>query len=273
MSHRCLAIWLFLAVFLTLPRISAAQALTPPGPPKLPRIYVDVNLLGYADPLGDSKTFEGYALKFGEVATFKATYPEPSHSGGYPAYVGGGYMFSRGVGLGVSYNRMSRESVVDLSATVPDPNFFNALATGTGTTGTALSRHESAIHISLAVVPVRSRRVEFRMMGGPSFFTLKGDMVREVEYEQAFNSLVPQNAIAINGVSSREASGSAIGYHVGADFTYFVHPVVGIAGGVRYGQATVAVDTEPLSNIRQEFLVGSTTAFLGLRFRLGRADR
>jgi len=31
------------------------------------------------------------------------------------------------------------------------------------------------------------------------------------------------------------------------------------------------VDTEPLSNLRQEFLVGSTTAFLGLRFRLGRA--
>ena len=166
---------------------------------KLPRVYVDVNLLGYADPLGESKTFENYALKFGEVATFKATYPEPSHSGLYPAYVGGGFMLSRSVGLGVSYSRMSRESVVDLSATVPDPAFFNALATATGTTGTALSRKESAIHISLAVVPVRSRRLEFRMMGGPSFFTLKGDMVREVEYEQTFNSLAPQNAITING--------------------------------------------------------------------------
>jgi hypothetical protein len=108
-------------------------------------------------------------------------------------------------------------------------------------------------------------------MGGPSFFTLKGDMVREVEYEQTFNSLAPQNAITINGMSSGEASGTSLGYHVGADFTYFVHRLVGIAGGVRYGRATVAVETEPLSNIRQEFLVGSTTAFLGLRFRLGRA--
>ena len=262
---------ILVAVLLTVPRISAAQAPTPPGPPQLPRVYVDVNLFGYADPLGKSKTFETYALTSGEVATFKATYPEPSRSGGYPAYVGGGFMLSRSVGLGVSYSRMSRDSAVDLSATVPDPAFFNALATGTGTTGTALSRKESAIHISLAVVPVRSRRVEFRMMGGPSFFTLKGDMVREVEYEQTFNSLAPQNAITINGISSREASGSAIGFHVGADFTYFVHRFVGVAGGVRYGQATVAVETEPLSNIRQEFLVGSTTAFLGLRFRLGRA--
>jgi hypothetical protein len=47
--------------------------------------------------------------------------------------------------------------------------------------------------------------------------------------------------------------------------------LVGVAGGVRYGRATVAVETEPLSNIRQEFLVGSATVFLGLRVRLGRA--
>jgi len=262
---------ILVAVVLSAPRISAAQALTPPGQPPPPRIYVDVNLLGYADPLGDAKTFENHALKFGEVATFKATYPEPSHSGQFPAYVGGGFLLTRFVGVGLSYSRMSRESVVNLSATVPDPGFFNALATATGTTGTALSRSESAIHLSLAVVLVRSRRVEFRMMGGPSFFTLKGDMVREVEYEQTFDSLAPRNAITISGVSNGEASGSAVGYHVGADVTYFVHRLVGIAGGVRYGQATVAVKTEPLSNIRQEFLVGSTTAFLGLRFRLGPA--
>src|SRR6187455_264421 len=120
-------IGVLVAVLLAVPRISAAQVPAPNAArPELPRLYVDVNLLGYADPLGDSKTFENYALKFGEVATFKATYPEPSHSGWYPAYVGGGFMLSRSVGLGVSYSRMSRDSVVDLSATVPDPNSFNA---------------------------------------------------------------------------------------------------------------------------------------------------
>ena len=271
---------ILVSAFLTVPQISAAQALTPPGQPTLPRIYLDVNFFGYADPLGEAKTFENYALKAGEVATFKATYPEPSRSGLFPAYVGGGFMLSRFVGIGVSYSRMSRESVVDLSATVPDPAFFNALATGTGTTGTALSRKESAVHISLAFVPVRSSRLELRLMGGPSFFTLKGDMVREIEYEQAFNSLAPEdasaiigipNAIAIHGMSSGEISGNSFGYHVGADFTYFVHRLVGVAGGLRYGRATVAVETEPLSNLRQEFLVGSTTLFLGLRVRIGRA--
>jgi len=262
---------ILVALLLTVARISAAQAQTPPGPPQLPRIYMDVNLLGYVSPLGDSKTFENYALAFGEVATFKATYPEPSRSGLFPPYVGGGFMLSRSVGMGVSYSRMSKESVVDLSATVPDPAFFNALATGTGTTGTAVSRKESAIHISLALVPVRSSRVELRLMGGPSFFTLKGDMVREVNYEQTFNDLAPQNPITVNGFSTGETSGTSFGYHVGADFTYFVHRLVGVAGGVRYGRATVAVETEPLSSIRQEFLVGSTTVFLGLRFRFGRA--
>ena len=232
---------------------------------------MDVNLLGYVDPLGESKTFENYALKSGEVATFKASYPKPSSSGLFPAYVGGGFMLSRSVGIGVSYSRMSRESVVDLSAAVPHPTFLNALATDTGTTGTAVTRKESAIHISFAVVPVRSSRLEFRMMGGPSFFTLNGDMVREVTYEQTFDRLAPQNAITINWISSGEARGSAIGFHVGVDFTYFVHRFVGIAGGVRYGSATVEVETEPLSNLSQKFLVGSTTMFLGLRVRLGRA--
>ena len=107
-------------------------------------------------------------------------------------------------------------------------------------------------------------------MGGPSFFTLKGDMVSEVGYEQTFNSLAPQNVVTIRGMSSREASGSAIGFHVGADVTYFVHRFVGFAGGVRFGEALVEA-IEPLSGLTQQFRVGSTTTFLGLRFRLGRA--
>src|SRR6187549_3262757 len=88
------------ALLLTLPRISAAQVSPTTGaPPNLPRIYMDVNLLGYADPLGEAKTFENYALKFGEVATFKASYPTPSQSAVFPAYVGGGYMLSRSIGV------------------------------------------------------------------------------------------------------------------------------------------------------------------------------
>lgn len=257
-------------VLLSVPRISAAQAPTTVAPPQLPRFYVDVNLLGYADPLGQSKTFENYALTFGEVATFKASYPEPS--GGFPAYVGGGFMLHRSIGIGVSYSRISRDTVVGLFAEVPDPEFFDALASGTGTTGTALSRTESAIHVSLAFVPVRSSRWEFRMIGGPSLFRLTGDMVKDVGYEQTFSTLAPQNVITIDGFSSREASGSGIGFHAGVDLTYFVHRVVGVSGGVRYGQGLVK-ETEPLSGLTQQFQVGGTTVFLGLHFRLGRVPR
>ena len=272
MSHRRFAFWVVLAIVFAMPRISAAQGPAPAGaPPQLPRVYMDVNLLGYADPLGEAKTFENYALKFGEVATFKASYRAPSESAVFPAYAGGGYMLSRYVGIGLSYSRMSRSSVVDLFAAVPDPVFFNALATSTRSSARELSRRESAIHMSLAIAPVRSNRMELRVMGGPSFFTLKGDMVKEVEYQQTFNSLTPQNTISIRGLSSAEASGSAVGFHVGTDFTFFLNRFVGVTGGIRYGSATVTVDTEPLSNISQEFLVGSTTTFLGLRFRIGPA--
>ena len=260
---------ILVAVFLTVPRISAAQALKIYEPPKLPRIYVDVNLFGYADPLTQSRFFETYLVRSGEVATFRATYPKPSRSAQFPAYLGGGYMMNRTWAIGVSYSRMSRETDADLFAQVPHPAFFNALANDTGTTGT-FSFKESAVHISLAAVPVRTSRMEFRLMGGPSFFTLTGDMVKTVEYQQTFDTLTPQNAITINGSTSGEASGTSIGFHLGADFTYFVHRLVGVGGGVRYGHGTVDLN-EPLSNIEQQFRVGSTTVFLGLRFRFGRA--
>ena len=259
-----------LAVLLSLPRICAAQTSGFQGPPPLPRWYVDVNVLGYGAPLGDGKTFQGYAVKFGELATFKASYPEPSQAGAFPVYVGGGSMFSRILGVGASYSRMSRDSMAFLTATVPDPFFYNTYATDVGTTGTTLSRNESAIHVSIVAVPVRSSRQEFRLMVGPSFFMLRGDMVREVEYEQTFSDLEPQNAVTVSGLSTGKASGSGIGYHMGADYTYFVHRIVGLTGGIRYSQAIVGVDNEPLSKIKQDFLVGSTTVFFGLRFRLGK---
>lgn len=257
---------ILLAIFLAVPRTSTAQT---KEPPPLPRFYADVNLVGYADLLGDAKTFQNYAITFGEVATFKASYPEPSHSGVYPLHFGGGYMFHRYYGVGASYSRLSRSSTVDLSASVPDPNFYNAFATSTGTTGADISRHESAIHISLAVVPLRTPRMELRFIVGPSYYTLSGDMVKTVEYGQTSSSVSPQNAVTINGVSTSGITGSAWGYHLGGDFTYFFHRAIGLAGGLRYGNATVKVNTEPLSNLPQEFLVGGTTVFLGLRFRFG----
>jgi hypothetical protein len=71
---------------------------------------------------------------------------------------------------------------------------------------------------------------------------LSGDMVREVEYAQTSSDVSPHNAITVNGASTGAAKGSAVGYHLGGDFTYFVHRAVGIAGGIRYGRATVAVE-------------------------------
>jgi hypothetical protein len=62
-------------------------------------VYVDVNLLGYADPIGRLEDLRELRLKFGEVATFKATYPEPFAFRLVSGYVGGGFMLSRSVGI------------------------------------------------------------------------------------------------------------------------------------------------------------------------------
>ena len=261
---------------LMLPGTSAAQQAPSfsPYPAKLPRIFVDANLFGAASPLGSSRQFDTFFLKFGEVGTFKATYPDVARPRFFPVtHVGGGVMLSQRAGLAVSYSRTVSESAAQLSATIPHPTFFNAPATATGTTDRELKRTESALNFSVVVAPVRTTRSEFRLFGGPSWFSYKAEMVQDVLYAQTFNPAIPQNAIQINGAATENATANQIGMHFGADYTYFINRVVGLSGGVRCSAAMVEIGFEPLSKISQEIRVGNTTVYLGLRVRVGRWPR
>ena len=77
--------------------------------------------------------------------------------------------------------------------------------------------------------------------------------------------------IAITGSATRDISGSGIGYHVGGDFTYFVHRLMGLGVAVRYSQGTVRLAPEPLTQLNQDFRVGSTLVALTVRIRVDRA--
>ena len=251
------------AVLLVIPGASQAQPAA--GVPENSRIFLETNFLGAASSHAQRREFTSLFPLFGEVATTRSIYVQPSTANPFSMLdVGGGVMLMRGLGVGLSVSRTRYEDVADLVATIPHPSILNAPSTGVGTTNTRLERRERATHLFLAIVPIHTRRFQLRFFGGPSWFTYSADMVKDVSYE-----LNEQNVLRITGSTSIEATGSALGLHLGGDFAYFFTKRFGIASGMRFSESTVTVNREPLSTIAQEIRVGSTQFYVGARFRFG----
>jgi hypothetical protein len=234
------------------------------------RFFLDLNLVGSSGAIAQGREFRFLYVAFGEVAEARAIYPKPSRASLAPALdLGGGVMLARRLGVGASYSRVVYEDAVNLVAIVPHPTFLNVRTTETGVTGETLRREEGAIHVFVALVPLQTRRAELRLFGGPTFFRYAAEMVQDVTYEQTFDPLTPQQQIAITGFTSEEARGTDVGFHLGADFTWFLTRVVGVVGGLRFSQGAVTIDREPLSNLPQKLRIGNTQISVGVRLRIG----
>jgi hypothetical protein len=259
-----------IAVLLAIPAI--AQAQPAPAPPaaaasRQSKIFVDVSLLGVADSLAHARALTLPFVVFGENATIGASYSEPGRAKGWPIDLGGGFMLKRSLGLAATLSRTKHEHVVGLSATIPHPLFFNRPASATGTRDGALAAREQALHLSVAFVPIRRDRAEWRVAGGPSFFSYSAEMVESVLYQQDYFEVTPSNVIAIVGAASRDTRGSGKGFHVGSDFTWFLNHLVGVGVGARYSRGAVTLD-EPLSQLSQQFRVGNRFVYVGVRLRV-----
>ena len=254
---------LLVGVLVMIPGASLAQN----RPSDEGRILVDVNV-GGATSLAKGREFQSRFITFSEVGSEFATYPKPS--GAIEFDVGGSYMLTRWFGVGISYTHTSYEDGADLKATIPHPTFYSASATNTGVTGSSLKRREGMTNFSAVVIPWGTDRLEWRLTGGLTFFSLKSDMVNDVLYTQTFVSTAPQQTITVTGFTTATVTASDYGYHGATDITYFVTDMIGIGAGARFSYGTVTLDEEPLSKLSQEIRVGGTQVFAGLRLRLGR---
>jgi hypothetical protein len=259
---------LSVAALLMFPQLGEAQ--TVPLAPVPSRIFVDLNLVGTTSSGADPREFTSRFVTFAEAGFGRAAYPTPSRASLIPMIdVGAGYMAGRSIALGAGISRASFEDAAGLSADVPHPTFLNASARAAGVTDRALSRTETAVHVFVAAVPLRTARFEFRLFGGPSLFWFKGDLVKAVSYTQTFDPASPASSITITGFESELTRGRGYGFHLGSDFAYFVSTRWAVKAGMRYSQANVATDHEPLSKVPQEIRVGGTLVFLGARMRFG----
>jgi hypothetical protein len=254
------------ALMVVIPRASLAQTVMRSSDDA--RIVADVNVFGVADSNSKERTFQSRFLTASEAGSELADYPRPAHASTF-LDVGGSFMVRRRLGVGVNYSWTTRDDAVALKATVPHPTFYGAAATGNGATG-ELSRRETMTSFYLAVIPVRTNRVEWRLLGGPTIFSFKADMVNDVLYTQTAAASSPEQTVAVTGSTTSAVTASDVGFHLGTDFTYFVSRIVGVGAGVRYCDGTVALEREPLSQLSQDVRVGGTQISVGVRLRLAR---
>jgi hypothetical protein len=259
-----LTVGVVVALLVMIPRTSLAQ--TAAWYPDETRFLIDVNF-GAADSLAKDREFRSRFVRFGEAGSATASYPTPSRGTTF-VDIGGTFMVTRMYGFGISYSRNSYDDVAGLATTVPHPTFYAAPASHTGETS-ELSRTDGAWNFSLAVLPIRTSRLEWRIVVGPSIISHSADMVQEVSYVQTADPASPQQTVTISGVKTSEATATALGFHLGTDVAFYFSRMFGIGGGFRYSDGTATVDPEPLSTLSQDVRVGSTQFFGGLRFRVG----
>jgi hypothetical protein len=251
--RRCRVLVALFAV-LSVPAVVWAQ-------PAHKRGWIDVNF-GVAASGADEETFTFSFPLFLETAAFAAVYPKPSTGASFD--VGGGYLFTPVIGVGISFTGTAHKDKVGLGASIPHPFFFGESATAGNETAEELTRGEGGVNIQAMFVPLQTPKVTLRVFGGPTYFRYTADMVRDVEYSQTTSGR--NNTIVITGYEFVEVKGSGWGAHIGFDFGYFFSNVVGVGGFVRYSGGSVTVD-EPMSEQEQSIKVGGFQTGGGLRLR------
>ena len=198
--------------------------------------WLDVNV-GIAAAAEDAYGTTASRRVFSENATFGAAYV---FGRGASFDVGGGYMFTPVVGIGVNLQGTAHEGIPGLTIRIPHPLFFNSFASDTSIGDTALTRAEGSVHFqAMFVATPKSNRVRVRFFGGPSFFRVTQDTVDDIRYAQVFQVFGTGNSVDITTYEYSESEGSGWGFHGGADVGVFFNRHVGVGGFARFSRGSV----------------------------------
>ena len=210
--------------------------------------------------------FQATSNDFDTAVTFRANAEDGQYTTDYtvksgPAFdVSGGAIVWRQLGVGVGVSRFSRDTPAQLSADVPHPFFFNRPREVSGEVG-GLKREELAFHVQArGVFPLRPG-LQLAVFGGPSYFKVKQGVVTDFAYDETY----PYDVATFRSATSEEVDESVVGFHAGADVSYFFAQNVGVGGIVRYAGASVDI-TMPDGD-RVDVAVGGLQAGAGLRLR------
>ena len=178
--------------------------------------------------------------------------------------VGGGYLFTPRVGVGISVAGTAHQDVAGLGISVPHPLYFNASDDDVDVTAEALTRAEGAWHLHPVLVAVQTPRLRVRLFGGPSYFRAEQEVVTQIRYDQVFQLFNRGNVVNITRYDSEKEVGTGWGFHAGGDLSVFFNRVVGVGTVLRISRGQVTIADYGGDEDRK---VGGTQIGFGLRLR------
>jgi hypothetical protein len=149
----------------------------------------------------------------------------------------GGVRVWKSVGIGATYARFSVAEDVNVGARVPNPVLFNQ--TRSATKITPLERNEKAFHFHALYVRPVTPRIDVMLSAGPSVLQVSQDLVKGIELSEGD---APFTTVAIGNVLTVTRTERVIGLNFGIGGTYFMTPLVGIGGTLRYVTGSLAAE-------------------------------
>lgn len=198
------------------------------------RLWLDVNLGAVAPTDKDYGSTSSQSV-FGETATFAVDYKAKT---GFMFDVGAGFLLTPQFGVGINVAQSRHKGAPTVSATIPHPFLTNRSATGS-LTGEDLERTDTAVNIQAMFVAWQDDSSRFRIFAGPTYMQVKNENVQTMDYRQTFTTAPPANTVVVNSYTTDECTCTGWGFNVGADYSYFFSPNVGVGGILRYTRANV----------------------------------
>jgi hypothetical protein len=191
------------------------------------RGFANVNFL--LQPASRDADLNGAFPLYDETGTFEGA---RQIGGGAVFDVAGGARVWRNLAIALGFSRFGNSNNVSITARVPDPFVFDAPLEQALSAG-ELDHSETAVHISAVWFWPYSDKIDVALFAGPSFVSVNHQTVTAVN--------VIENTSTADGVTTADASETAIGIHIGADVSYMFTPRYGAGVLLRYVGGSVDV--------------------------------
>jgi opacity protein-like surface antigen len=230
---------------------TAAGAEAPAPPAASGRVRL--SLLGGFVP-GSRRFDQTRALtEFQEAGRIESHYDERSG----PGFEGGlAFRLTPRLGVAGAASFARRSLAGSFSARLPHPLYFDRLRPAAGDLQQG-SLRETGVHLDLTVGG--GGRVQWTAFAGPSVVGVSTDLLRSVEYAQAY----PYDAVTVTGTPMGRASGHGVGFNVGAGLDWRIAGHVAIGTQARFTRARIGLQAEGTDRVDVD--AGGVLVAAGLR--------
>ncbi len=210
--------------------------------------------------------FQSQKASFTDSRTFTSNRESGTQTGEYDIDGGAGADLGafvrvwRNLGAGLTATQVTRAGEAAFSGRYPHPFFFGQPRSA-ATSATDLDRIETGVHVSAAYLLPSSGRFALTVFGGPSFFTIEQTVVDDLTVNETY----PYDTVTLAPAGQSDLSESAVGFHVGADATWYFTRRLGAGALLRYTSATKSVAIG--SGDAFDLEAGGLQIGVGLRFK------